>query len=192
MASSRCPGKALAPLAGRPLLEVLLERMAAVRGVDGVVLATSRARRTTRSCEVARGAGVRGLPRRRGRRPAPARRLRARRGRGPRGARDRRQPAHRRGDDRSSSSRCTSREGAGLHLRARRRAAHGHPVRGRLAPPRSSGARGARRRAPSLGADDALHQGAPGGVHDRDRGSCPPGSTGRSTASPWTRPRTCG
>ena len=41
MASSRCPGKALASLAGRPLLEVLLDRMAAVRGVDGVVLATS-------------------------------------------------------------------------------------------------------------------------------------------------------
>jgi spore coat polysaccharide biosynthesis protein SpsF len=41
MASSRCPGKALAPLAGRPLLEVLLDRMAAVRGVGGVVLATS-------------------------------------------------------------------------------------------------------------------------------------------------------
>ena len=41
MASSRCPGKALVPLAGRPLLEVLLDRMAAVRGVDGVVLATS-------------------------------------------------------------------------------------------------------------------------------------------------------
>jgi spore coat polysaccharide biosynthesis protein SpsF len=41
MASSRCPGKALAPLAGRPLLAVLLERMATVRGVEGVVLATS-------------------------------------------------------------------------------------------------------------------------------------------------------
>jgi spore coat polysaccharide biosynthesis protein SpsF len=41
MASMRCPGKALAPLAGRPLLEVLLERMAAVRGVEGLVLATS-------------------------------------------------------------------------------------------------------------------------------------------------------
>ena len=41
LASSRCPGKALAPLGGRPLLEVLLERMATVRGVDGVVLATS-------------------------------------------------------------------------------------------------------------------------------------------------------
>jgi spore coat polysaccharide biosynthesis protein SpsF len=41
MASSRCPGKALAPLGGRPLLEVLLERMAGVRGADEVVLATS-------------------------------------------------------------------------------------------------------------------------------------------------------
>jgi spore coat polysaccharide biosynthesis protein SpsF len=41
MASSRYPGKAVAPLAGRPLLAVLLERMAAARGVDGVVLATS-------------------------------------------------------------------------------------------------------------------------------------------------------
>jgi spore coat polysaccharide biosynthesis protein SpsF len=39
MASSRCPGKALAPLAGRPLLEVLLERM---RGSGlPVILATS-------------------------------------------------------------------------------------------------------------------------------------------------------
>ena len=41
MASSRAPGKALAPLAGRPLLEVLLTRMASARGTDGVVLATS-------------------------------------------------------------------------------------------------------------------------------------------------------
>jgi len=41
MASSRYPGKALVPLAGRPLLDVLLSRMAAARGVDGVVLATS-------------------------------------------------------------------------------------------------------------------------------------------------------
>ena len=41
MASSRAPGKALAPLAGRPLLEVLLARMAAAQGTDGVVLATS-------------------------------------------------------------------------------------------------------------------------------------------------------
>ena len=41
MASSRSPGKALADLAGRPLLEVLLERMKTVRGVSGVALATS-------------------------------------------------------------------------------------------------------------------------------------------------------
>ncbi|HEY2941117.1 MAG TPA: glycosyltransferase family protein [Vicinamibacteria bacterium] len=41
MASSRYPGKAVAPLAGRPLLAVLLDRMASARGVDGVVLATS-------------------------------------------------------------------------------------------------------------------------------------------------------
>lgn len=41
MASSRAPGKALALLAGRPLLEVLLARMASARGTDGVVLATS-------------------------------------------------------------------------------------------------------------------------------------------------------
>ncbi len=42
MASARCPGKALALLAGRPLLAVLLERMKTARGVEGVVLATSR------------------------------------------------------------------------------------------------------------------------------------------------------
>ena len=41
MASSRYPGKALVPLAGRPLLAVLLERMASARGPQGVVLATS-------------------------------------------------------------------------------------------------------------------------------------------------------
>jgi spore coat polysaccharide biosynthesis protein SpsF len=41
MASSRRPGKALADLAGRPLLEVLLERMRTVGGVSGVALATS-------------------------------------------------------------------------------------------------------------------------------------------------------
>jgi spore coat polysaccharide biosynthesis protein SpsF len=41
MASSRWPGKALADLAGRPLLAVLLDRMRTVRGVAGVALATS-------------------------------------------------------------------------------------------------------------------------------------------------------
>jgi spore coat polysaccharide biosynthesis protein SpsF len=57
MASSRCPGKALAPLAGRPLLEVLLDRMAAVRGVDGVVLATSVKAENDPLAEVAGRAG---------------------------------------------------------------------------------------------------------------------------------------
>jgi spore coat polysaccharide biosynthesis protein SpsF len=41
MASSRYPGKALVPLAGRPLLAVLLTRMAAASGLDEVCLATS-------------------------------------------------------------------------------------------------------------------------------------------------------
>jgi len=44
MASSRYPGKALVPLAGRPLVAVLLERVASARGLDGVVLATSNNR----------------------------------------------------------------------------------------------------------------------------------------------------
>ena len=57
MASSRCPGKALAPLAGRPLLEVLLDRLTGVRGVDGVVLATSVNADNDPLVEVARGAG---------------------------------------------------------------------------------------------------------------------------------------
>jgi spore coat polysaccharide biosynthesis protein SpsF len=41
MASERCPGKALLPLAGRTLLEVLLERVASVADLDSVALATS-------------------------------------------------------------------------------------------------------------------------------------------------------
>ena len=57
MASTRCPGKALAPLAGRPLLEVLLHRMATVRGVDGRVLATSMNHENDPLEAVARGAG---------------------------------------------------------------------------------------------------------------------------------------
>lgn len=44
MASSRYPGKALVPLAGRPLIAVLLERVASARGLDAVVLATSNHR----------------------------------------------------------------------------------------------------------------------------------------------------
>lgn len=41
MRSSRCPGKAIAPLAGKPLLEHLLERVSSLGGPSRVVLATS-------------------------------------------------------------------------------------------------------------------------------------------------------
>ena len=58
MASTRAPGKALVPLAGRPLLAVLLERMKAARGVDGVCLATSRAAENDALVAVAEAAGV--------------------------------------------------------------------------------------------------------------------------------------
>jgi spore coat polysaccharide biosynthesis protein SpsF len=57
MGSSRRPGKALALLAGRPLLEVLLERMKTVRGVNGVVLATSLRPENDVLVEAARRAG---------------------------------------------------------------------------------------------------------------------------------------
>jgi spore coat polysaccharide biosynthesis protein SpsF len=57
MASSRYPGKALVPLAGRPLLAVLLERVASARGVDGVVLATSNNRENDRLARVAADGG---------------------------------------------------------------------------------------------------------------------------------------
>jgi spore coat polysaccharide biosynthesis protein SpsF len=59
MASARCPGKALAPLAGRPLLEVLLERMSAARGVTGVALATSKNPENDPLAEVARAMSLR-------------------------------------------------------------------------------------------------------------------------------------
>jgi spore coat polysaccharide biosynthesis protein SpsF len=58
MASARRPGKALAPLAGRPLLEVLLERMRGVRGVEGVALATSRNPENDVLAALAAGLGV--------------------------------------------------------------------------------------------------------------------------------------
>ena len=44
MRSTRCPGKALAPLAGKPLLEHLLLRLSSVFGTDRVILATSRSK----------------------------------------------------------------------------------------------------------------------------------------------------
>ena len=58
MASARYPGKALAPLAGRPLLDVLLERLRAARGVDGVALATSTGPDNDALERVAAGRGV--------------------------------------------------------------------------------------------------------------------------------------
>ena len=59
MASTRCPGKALVPLGGRPLLEVLLERVSGARGVAGVVLATSLNPENDPLAEVAARMGVR-------------------------------------------------------------------------------------------------------------------------------------
>lgn len=41
MTSTRLPGKVLLPLAGRPMLQCLLERLQRVRGVDQVVVATT-------------------------------------------------------------------------------------------------------------------------------------------------------
>ena len=58
MASARCPGKALAPLAGRPLLAVLLDRMRAARGVAGVALATSKNPENDPLAEVAASLGL--------------------------------------------------------------------------------------------------------------------------------------
>jgi glutamate-1-semialdehyde 2,1-aminomutase len=43
--SSRLPGKSLRPLAGRPLIAHVLERAAAIPGIDSVMLATSTAGR---------------------------------------------------------------------------------------------------------------------------------------------------
>jgi spore coat polysaccharide biosynthesis protein SpsF len=58
MASSRAPGKALADLAGRPLLEVLLGRMKTATGVAGVALATSQREENHPLAKVAGGLGV--------------------------------------------------------------------------------------------------------------------------------------
>jgi spore coat polysaccharide biosynthesis protein SpsF len=58
MASSRFAGKAALPLAGRPLLEVLLERMRHARDVDGVVLATTKSAGDDRLAGIARRMGV--------------------------------------------------------------------------------------------------------------------------------------
>lgn len=41
MTSSRLPGKVLAPVGGRPILAILIERLQAVAGLDRIVLATT-------------------------------------------------------------------------------------------------------------------------------------------------------
>lgn len=58
MASSRYPGKAIVPLAGRPLLQVLLERVASVPCLDSVCLATSRLRENLVLFEIANALGI--------------------------------------------------------------------------------------------------------------------------------------
>jgi len=58
MASTRYPGKALVPLAGRPLLEVLLERIAAAPVLDSVALATSSRPENDPLVQVARKLGI--------------------------------------------------------------------------------------------------------------------------------------
>jgi len=58
MASSRYPGKALVSLAGEPLLEVLLRRIAASPVLDSVALATSVHPENLALVEVARKLGV--------------------------------------------------------------------------------------------------------------------------------------
>lgn len=57
--SSRLPGKSLMSLAGRPMLEHVLERVLAVRDVHEVVLATSVAQRDRPLMEVAFRLGIR-------------------------------------------------------------------------------------------------------------------------------------
>jgi len=58
MASARYPGKALVPLAGRPLLQVLLERIASSPELDSVALATSTSPDNQPLVDIARKLGV--------------------------------------------------------------------------------------------------------------------------------------
>jgi spore coat polysaccharide biosynthesis protein SpsF len=58
MASTRCPGKALVPLAGRPLLEVLLTRIASAPELDSVALATSSRPENLPLVDIARSLGI--------------------------------------------------------------------------------------------------------------------------------------
>lgn len=59
MRSSRCPGKALAPLAGKPLLVHLIERLCSLGGTSPVVLATSVAPENDALVDAAESCGIR-------------------------------------------------------------------------------------------------------------------------------------
>ena len=59
MRSERCPGKALAPLAGKPLLAHLIERLCSLGGSSPVVLATSVAPENDPLVETAEMCGIR-------------------------------------------------------------------------------------------------------------------------------------
>jgi spore coat polysaccharide biosynthesis protein SpsF len=58
MGSSRLPGKVLAPLAGRPAVERVLERLARTPGIDGVALLTSSEPGDEPLCRVGTELGV--------------------------------------------------------------------------------------------------------------------------------------
>ena len=58
LGSTRLPGKTLADLGGRPMLAHVVERAAAISGVDGVVLATTVHPRDDRLAEWARDAAL--------------------------------------------------------------------------------------------------------------------------------------
>ena len=61
MNSSRLPGKALMPVVGKPLLELLLERLNRARSLDGVVVATTANREDDEIERVARRIGAGGF-----------------------------------------------------------------------------------------------------------------------------------
>jgi spore coat polysaccharide biosynthesis protein SpsF len=59
MGSSRLPGKVLAPVLGRPLLDLMLERLRGTRSLDELVVATTREARDDPIVAVAEAAGAR-------------------------------------------------------------------------------------------------------------------------------------
>ncbi|MGB8182595.1 MAG: NTP transferase domain-containing protein [Stellaceae bacterium] len=59
LSSARLPGKVLRPLAGRPMLAWLIERLAAARRLSGLAVATSDARDDDAVARYCDGAGVR-------------------------------------------------------------------------------------------------------------------------------------